>query len=318
MNVDVVCAGIVIADVVARPIRKLPGRGQLELVDEISLNLGGSAANTGAQLVRLGQRVAIAGRVGPDSFGQTMRSELLKLGLEVTDLHVDDRAPSSATVVHVDEQGERSFLHAIGANAHVDARDFRLGVWREAGAQVLHVAGFHVLPRLEPQLPQVFEEAAALGFTTSLDCVWDASGLWDAIRGVLPFTDLFCPSLSEAQGITGRQEPHEVAAKLFDLGVRRALVLKMGERGSFVQARGEAPIVMNAAQVNAVDGTGAGDSFIAGFLAAFLRGLPWADAARLGNAAGGLCASVVGGTGGLNSFEDTWALARHLTPRSEA
>lgn len=313
---EVICAGIVIADVVARPVTVLPERGKLALVDEISLQLGGSAANTGAQLVRLGQQVSVAGRVGRDSLGRVMRAELQRLGVGVADLQ-EGEAPTSATVVQVDSDGERSFLHSIGASAALRASDFPLREWRAAGARLLHVAGYHILPGLEPELPELFAQARALGFVTSLDCVWDASGEWGSIRHVLPQTDLFCPSLAEARGITGLHRPPEVAAKLFDLGVRQALALKMGERGSLVQSRdpsgdpGE-PLWAQAPAVVALDGTGAGDSFIAGFLAAYLRGLPLADMARLGNAAGGLCASALGGTAGLENFEHTWALARTL------
>ncbi len=238
-NLEIVCAGIIIADCVARPVERWPERGQLGLVKEISLQLGGSAANTGAQLVRLGHRVGVAGRVGQDSFGEFMVNELTRLGVDVQGVKRDADHPSSATIVQVDADGERTFLHSLGADAAVCAGDFALEDWQARGAQVLHVAGFHILPGLEPQLPELFARASALGLTTSLDCVWDASGQWQAIRAALPHTDLFCPSLAEARGITGKDAPEQVADALFALGVRQAVALKMGKHGSYVQARGQ-------------------------------------------------------------------------------
>ena len=65
---DVVCLGILVADVVARPVEELP-RGALALMDEVSLHGGGCALNTATGLARLGLDVAVAGKVGDDPLG---------------------------------------------------------------------------------------------------------------------------------------------------------------------------------------------------------------------------------------------------------
>jgi sugar/nucleoside kinase (ribokinase family) len=68
-NKPIVCLGIMVADVVGRPLRGLPERGRLVLVDEMELHTGGCAVNTGTALARLGLPVEVVGRIGTDPFG---------------------------------------------------------------------------------------------------------------------------------------------------------------------------------------------------------------------------------------------------------
>lgn len=310
---DVICAGILVADCVARPVVRQPQPGRLELVDEVKLRAGGSAANTGYGLRRLGLEVGVIGRVGRDGFGAFLKGEAVRHGCDPALIIEDDEADTSASLVTVDAAGERTFLHAIGANARLRPADLNLPALRAAGARVLHVAGYFVLDGMQGQDGRLFADlfalAGELGFTRSLDTVWDATGRWERIRPVLPHTDIFCPSLSEAQGITGLVEPEEVMDRLFEWGVTGSIALKMGPDGSLVGRRDGERHQVPAPLVRALDGTGAGDAFIAGFLAATLRGMPLDQAARIGNAFGALCVTAVGATEGLRGWDDTLALA---------
>ncbi|GHF36465.1 sugar/nucleoside kinase (ribokinase family) [Deinococcus metalli] len=309
---DVISAGIVIADCVARPVTRAPQPGQLELVEEIGLHAGGSAVNTGAALARLGLDVALVGRVGRDGFGEYLDGAARSLSLDTRFLARSDAA-TSATLVHVDARGERSFLHAVGANAALSAADVPVNALAAEGARALHVAGYFVLPGLEPDVPALFRQASGLGLLTSLDTVWDATGHWERVRAALPFTDVFCPGLGEGQRITGRDAPADVLNALLELGVRRVAAVKMGEDGALLGQPDGTRLHVAAASVVAVDGTGAGDAFIGGLLAGLLAGDDLARAGQLGCAAGALCVGVVGATAGLRDHAATRALADTLT-----
>jgi sugar/nucleoside kinase (ribokinase family) len=323
-RIDVACAGIVVADCVARPVMKQPRPGQLEFVDTIGLYSGGSAANTGYDLVRLGLRVALIGRIGNDGFGDFLEQEARRVGCDSSSLRRDPSAGTSSSLVIVTPDGERAFIHAIGANANLEPADIALETLALRGCKVLHVAGFFALTKMEGERGEptrdVFARATALGMTTSLDCVWDASGRWQRVIGaVLPQTDLFCPSIHEARGILGLPEsatPGIVARGLFDLGVRQVVVLKMGPLGSFVMARDGEHHHVPAPFVDTVDGTGAGDAFIAGFLAARLRGQGLLESVRLGNATGALCVTALGATAGVTGWDDARRLASSLEGQS--
>lgn len=319
-TIEVACAGIVVADCVARPLLKQPQLGQLELVDTIGLYSGGSAASTGYDLAKLGVNVALIGRIGNDGFGDFLEAEARRVGCDSSLLQRDPTAGTSSSLVTVTPDGERTFLHSIGANAKLIPSDIPLQELRARGAKVLHLAGFFILTAMEGRSGEpaadLFARATELGFITSLDCVWDATGRWGKLIGsVLAQTDIFCPSIHEARAIVDLPEtasPRDIALALFALGIRQIVALKMGPEGSFVMPRdGEAHHVP-ALIVEAIDGTGAGDAFIAGFLAAHLRGLTVLESARIGNATGALCVGALGATAGVTGWDDALKLARGI------
>ncbi|MER3483140.1 MAG: carbohydrate kinase family protein [Meiothermus sp.] len=309
---DVVSVGIVVADVVARPVRGTAEKGKLELVEEILLCSGGSAASTGYALARFGIPSAVIGRVGNDGFGDFLVNEAGRHGAQSL-LIRDPEASTSATQVLVDEEGERTFIHAIGANARLVPGDVPLEALRAQGAKLLHLAGFFALPGMEGSdgspTRDLFKRASELGFITSLDNVWSAKGNWELIHPVLPHTDIFCPSIHDARHIAGESEPEAVARKLLELGVRKIVALKMGTEGSFVMNRAGEHHRLGVVKVPSVDGTGSGDAFIAGFLAAWLRGMGLKDCARYGNAGGAMGVRAMGAMTGITDWDELEKLA---------
>src|SRR5215475_2346925 len=113
---DVVCLGILVADVVARPIDRAPAPGTLGLVDSIVLRGGGCALNTSSAAARLGLEAAAIGKVGTDPFGNFVLSLLRERGVDDSGVVRDPDVPTSASVALVDSAGERTFLHNPGAN----------------------------------------------------------------------------------------------------------------------------------------------------------------------------------------------------------
>ena len=81
---EVVCLGILVADIFASPIDSLPAAGELKLVDRYMLNAGGCAANTAACLRRLGRKVRVVGKVGEDLFGDFVKKDLERLGVDTS------------------------------------------------------------------------------------------------------------------------------------------------------------------------------------------------------------------------------------------
>jgi sugar/nucleoside kinase (ribokinase family) len=114
---DVVCLGIAVADVIARPVDELPPRGTLGLVDDVALRGGGCALNTATALHRFGLDVALATKVGEDALGDFLIGLIEERGLDRGALLRDAATPTSATVVLVAADGERTFLHRLGASA---------------------------------------------------------------------------------------------------------------------------------------------------------------------------------------------------------
>jgi sugar/nucleoside kinase (ribokinase family) len=317
MTLDVLCAGGLIADVIARPVLRQPAKGTLELVNRIGIYLGGSAANTGSGLARMGFRVALCGAIGSDHLGEAIHGLAKANGMGTQWLIVKKGFETATTMVTVDAEGERTFLHALGAATEFKPGDVPLRDARSAGARVFHLGGYFGLPRFESDRGQpaaaLLREAKDLGFFTSLDGVWDATGRWgELIAPLFRYVDIFCPSLDEAQQITGLVPPDAVADRLFDLGVQRVVALTKGADGAQVAFREGARFTVPPAKVNTIDTTGAGDAFVAGMLAGILRDDDPVQASMLASAAGALATTAVGASTGIASMEAVLALAAQI------
>lgn len=301
---DVTCLGILVADVIARPVDAVPASGSLALLDEIVLRGGGCALNTGTALARLGVDVACAGKVGRDPFGDFLLALLDERGIDRSLVLQTDEAPTSASVALVDAAGERTFLHVPGANGTLELADLDLD--RVLATRALHVAGALVLPALDgEQTAKLLAEARARGVATSLDTVWDPSGRWDRLLPSLPQLDLLCVSGAEAAALSGEREPARAAAWARERGARTVAV-KLGPDGCWVDGDGFCGHVPPV-RVDAVDSTGAGDAFAAGMIYARLRDWPLERAACFANAVGAAATTAVGAAEGLPTIEEVAA-----------
>ena len=304
--IDAVCLGILVADVIARPVDALPPRGELAVVDEISLRGGGCAHSTASALVRLGVPAAVAGKVGADPLGDHLVRLLDERGVDRQGVLRDAAWPTSTTVVAVASDGERTFLHLPGANAHLRAEELDHDLL--FCGRALHIGGALVMSELDGEpTAAILAEARRRGILTSLDPAFDASGRWGRLLPCLPHLDLVTPSLTEARAVSGEREPAAVAAWFRARGVTE-VALTMGEAGCFVAGEDIAAQIASI-PVLAVDGTGSGDAFAAGLLHGKLAGWPLAKAARFANAVGALSTTAVGAVEGLLGLEQTLALA---------
>ena len=275
--IDVVCLGILVADVIARPVDELP-HGAVSLMDEVSLHGGGCALNTATGLGRLGLSVAVVGKVGDDTFGDFVLGLLAERDLETEGVLREPAAPTSATVVLVDRVGERSFLHLPGANATLSADELSPAVSLRAGHCTLPAHSSC------PGSTAFYGWIARGGATTRhphlarhrLRCHWSLG--W--VELCLPHLDLLTMSLPEAQGLH-RAWTSRAAAWLRSRGVSEvALTLGPKAATSGAEFEGEVPAIV----VCAVDGTERGRARRRHPLRRPRR--PLVDAARLANAAG--------------------------------
>jgi len=303
-NKPIICLGILVADIVGRPVRAVPDPGRLVLVDEMSLHTGGCAINTATALTKLGLPVEVIGKVGLDSFGDFVLNALAERGIGTRGITRDKEVGTSATMVMVAPDGERRFVHYIGANAHLTLEDIDLEIVKTGS--ILHVGGSLVLPGIDGQpTAELLRNARLAGVTTFLDTVWDDTGRWmDILAPCLPNIDYFVPSLPEGQALTGLDDPAEVASALLECGVM-TVGLKMGVDGCLVMSGEDQVIRLPAFQVDVVDATGAGDAFAAGFIAGVWHGWPLEQTVRFANAVGALCVTGLGASGGVRSLSET-------------
>jgi sugar/nucleoside kinase (ribokinase family) len=294
---DVVCLGILVADVVGKPVDSWPGRGELSLVDRMELHTGGCAANTGIALAKIGVDVAIIGKVGNDGFGDFMISRLKSHGIDPSGVVRSDKSNTSATMVMVHSDGERSFIHYFGANRDLVEEDVDMNLI--AKSRILHVAGSFLMPSIDGQpTANVLKKAKEMGVTTCLDTCWDATGKWmKVLEPCLPYIDYFVPSIAEAAMLTGKEKPSDIASALLDSGIS-TVALKMGENGSYIRTA-DSELTIPPFKVESIDALGAGDAFVAGFLTGLVNGWDLERTGKFANAVGAFCVTALGATTGI-------------------
>ena len=301
---DVLSLGIYVVDVLGRPIDQFPEKGKLALFDELEIHTGGCANNTALVLARLGISAGAMGKIGPDTFGNLILQTLTDTGVDVTGMRQDAEVSTSFTFVAIASDGERTFYHYIGANGELCEADLNWEVIKTT--KILHIAGALVMPRFDgAPMANVLREAKRLGITTSLDTAYDATGKWmETLEPCLHHVDIFMPSIVEAQQLTGMSECREMAQFFRNNYNIQTIAIKMGENGSYVSTP-ETELSVPAYPVKAVDATGAGDAYVAGFLAGTIMGWELEATAELASATGAACVTAIGTTAGIQNLEET-------------
>src|SRR5437870_3155913 len=97
-SLDVLCAGIIVADHVCTPIAHLPAAGELVMADSMLLTIGGCAANAAVDLAKMKVRVGVAGCVGDDVFGRVVTEMLRQAQVDVSGIMPSAGADTSQTL----------------------------------------------------------------------------------------------------------------------------------------------------------------------------------------------------------------------------
>ena len=306
-DLDLLVVGELNADIVVTDPDPVPVFGQAErLVRDVRVTLGSSSAITACGAARLGLRVAMVGVVGDDPLGRFVLEALTARGVDTSGCRVATGRPTGASVI-LGNGSDRAILTALGTIADTRATDVPDALLDRA--RHVHVGSLFLQPGLAVDVPELFRAARAGGATTSLDPNWDPSGAWDGgFTGALVESDLVLPNAGEALRLTGAADAESAARTL--AGDARIAVVKLGADGALAVERG-GPVTRAAARpVDAVDTTGAGDSFDAGFLAARLDGRAVDDALAYAVACGSLSTRAPGGTDGQATADEVEAWLR--------
>jgi ribokinase len=288
-------------------VRHLPVPGETVLGQQLSQYPGGKGANQSVAAARLGGQVAMVGRVGNDSFGASLISNLAANGVDRSAVVVDPEAPTGAALIYVQNDGQNMIAVAPGANARLDATDIRRAVEKLEPGDLLV---------MQLEIPvAVVEQAVSAGRRAGARVLLNAAPAQRLEPGLLSQLDVLVVNEREAQALAGHQtspqaalDPPEVTtAALRRLGPRIAIVT-LGAAGSLVCDESGVHRV-EPFQVQAIDATGAGDAFMGALALGLAGGLPAMAAVRFANAAGAAATSKLGAQAALPTLED---LGRHF------
>ena len=281
----------------------VPRFGQAEqLLDQASLVVGGSASITAHGLARLGRPVSLVAAVGDDHFGTFLTERLGAAGVDVRHVAVRPDLPTGLTVA-LNRGDDRAMLTLTGALDSLTGPDLdgTLDALRAEGLRHVHVGSLFLLPSLAAVLPAFLARARERGLTTSLDTNDDPTGRWEGVDALLAHLDVLLPNRAEALALGRDADVRRAAAALAARGP--LTVVKDGADGAFAVCREGVVSEVAGRVVRVVDTTGAGDTFDAAFLDAWLDGVPVPDALARAVAAGARSVGSVGGTAGQSTRE---------------
>lgn len=318
-DAPVLCVGILVADIFVPPLAGLPVAGELIATDDFLVQPGGCAANSAIALHSLGIPSAVVGRVGDDLFGDLVERYLRERAIDTSGVA---RAPgfgTSKTVILPVVDEDRRFIHTFGANAALTAADIPQDALE--AAEVIYVGGYLVLPALrQDELAARFRLARQQGTRIVLDVVVPSGQVdvsLDGLRELLPLVDYFLPNEDEARALTGETEPRRQAERLVEAGAR-AVVVKRGERGTFVRS-GVTAFELPAPPVEVLEPSGAGDAFAAGLILGILEGWELERSVRFASVIGGSACTALGCYAGVFSRpEADRFIAEHPVWRQKA
>ncbi len=274
-------------------------KGGMELVDtaemaELTAALpsppsrvpGGSAANTMVAAAHLGMQTRLLTKVGADADGAYYRDAVAQAGVETTAFKVHPSTPTGTCLSLVTPDSQRTMRTLLGAAATITRDDIEPSDF--AGCTHLHVEGYMLFDRRLTL--HVLHLAKTAGCTISLDLA--SPELVRAQRTILPailreYVDMVFANEDEAAAFAGTEDEPEALRRL--AAFADLAVVKLGARGALIQ-RDEERVAVDAKRVEAVDTTGAGDTWAAGFLYGLLTD---GDLSRAGRIGATLAAAVV-------------------------
>lgn len=289
---DILVIGSLNADLVVKSPR-FPQPGETISGEDLQIIPGGKGANQAVAAARQGVSVGMVGRVGNDSFAPFLIENLKSNQVDTTHVLETDSATGTAIIV-VDANGQNSIVLSPGANGKVTPQD----VDSAPDAKIL-------LLQFEIPMETVLH-AAKKYKSKGTKVILNPAPAKEIPDDLLSYVDILIPNESELRLLTAAEDGglsnEEAAKELLKYGIQTVIVT-LGKNGALI-VDGKQVIHVNTFEVNVVDTTAAGDSFIGGFASALLSNKSLEEAVRYANACGALATTKFGAQPSLPTKEE--------------
>jgi len=260
---------------------RVPQEGEEIYAEDFSVQLGGGYPATLINLGRLGISARIQTFLGEDMFSRFARAQFEASGVEPFNLYVGDRIPVNVTSAVITPR-DRAFT-SYTAPVDITPRHRQQVLEASRGAAIV-LAHRAFLP--------IYQELKREGATLVYDGGWWEEMQLSSLADLLEVVDFYIPNELEAMRLTGAQSPGAAARALAE-HLEHAIV-KLGGEGCLLYSQGREMLIPSLPGVKAVDTTGAGDAFLAGFLYGLMKAVPLPQAILYGNITGAACVAQVG------------------------
>ncbi|MCR5594609.1 MAG: carbohydrate kinase family protein [Lachnospiraceae bacterium] len=289
---DIICIGTALVDSIITGFDPTPVSASGYLAKSQSLKAGGEAVNVSIALAKLGLKTGIVCSLGADPAGDMIAASLKENGVDTDLLIRSGDHPTPVTTMFVKDDGSRKSIvneaHRYNFHPEQNKRSF-------TDARALILGSLFRAPFDDAAIiREVLKSAGAAGQVVFADTKLPNYRILELgdVKDSLEFIDYITPNEDEARYFTGRDDPEEMAEVFLDQGVRN-VIIKLGAGGCLLK-NAEGSLRLSAYKVDAIDSTGAGDNFIAGFASELLHGASAHEALKFANACGAICTTAVG------------------------
>jgi sugar/nucleoside kinase (ribokinase family) len=248
---------------------------------------GGSAANTIHGLAHLGIKTGFVGTVGNDDNGRFFKKDMQVN--KITPYLFRTMNETGRAMALISNDSERTFATYLGAAIDLSAEDISHDIF--IGYDYFYIEGYLV------QNPVMFEKALRLASMADLKICLDLASYnivdanVDFFKSMISkYVDILFANEEEIKSLTGKS-PEEGAAEVNELC--NMVVIKLGAEGSFCVCK-EGLVRVGVRPSKAIDTTGAGDLFAAGFIYGLIQGLPAETCGKMGAILAGRIIELIG------------------------
>ena len=310
----ILCVGQAIGDLYLHPVNPDLFNGELHMLDGIPIYGGGDANNASIDLAMIGEEVALATAIGADVFGMQVLKLLEEAGVQTRFVRQRTDMPTAVHVIFLGDNDQRANGFLPGTAQCVSRED----IPNEAIDWADHVHQVSVLsqPVLDGEgVASILRYAKEHGKTTSMDLQYDLDMMssevaLQKVQAALPYCDIFLPSISEAQAVSGGiSDPLKLREFFSGYGLK-IFGCKLGAKGVYLTDFEQDVFLPSLYPGIPVDSLGAGDAFCSGFISAFKRGFSLEGCGLVGSAASAKICGVIGCNIGMRPFDELVEYAR--------
>ena len=301
MKYDMICVGMALIDSIIKGFDANPVSASGFRAGSCTLNIGGEAVNEAITAARLDMKCAIMCSLANDPAGNMIKDCLDKNGVDTSLILYRKEPPTPVTTMFVNDDGTRKSVtttaHAYNFNPDRHVSDL-------TDTKALLMGSLFRAPFDDPDIingvVRKASQACVMIFADTKLPNFRKLSL-DDIKDSLSYIDYITPNEDEAKYFSGRTLPEDMADVFLSCGVRN-VIIKLGSRGCYFK-NADMSFHLDALDIDAVDATGAGDSFVAGLASQIIKGLDITEAVRFANACGAICTTAVGATTAIKNCD---------------
>jgi len=303
MRHDITIIGAAILDVLAGPIdNSIFEKGSLPM-KHMNLSFGGDALNESVVLSQLGADVELISKVGDDEAGKRVLNFLKEKGVD-SKIKIEEGLETGINIVLIDVNGERRFLTNPESSLRKLSEDDIMEHLDNAG-DIVCLASMFVSPLLNIEaMERIFQEIKKKSeriLVVDMTTAKNGETIED-IACLLKYIDYIIPNEVEAERLTNEKDVYRNAELFLEHGAS-CVIIKRGKQGCLIKTSKETLEISAYADAKSIDTTGAGDSFVAGFIYGLKNQMSLEESAKFGCAVASCTVEEIGANSAIESIE---------------